>query len=103
MLPVDPPQLPMMPNLDQLGGVAPRRFDQSINELVSAGVVSPMERAHMQGRGGATPSSREQIAVNCTSLMANRKIAYLDWGKWLRPDPGSSLEHLVIDCCFSQP
>ena len=53
VLPAAPPQAPLRPNLDQLGGVAPRRFDQSLDELVREGVVSPMERARIQGEGGA--------------------------------------------------
>jgi hypothetical protein len=147
VLPADQPQLPMRPNLDQLGGVAPRRFDQSLDELVRVWVVSPMERTRIEGEIGAmqpldvgdhqracrtealssqecrsgvairwgalgraerpissqsTPSSAEQIAVNCASLMVNRKVAFMDWGKWSRPESGSPHEQLVIDRCATQ-
>ena len=125
VLPAAPPQAPLRPTLDQSGGVAPRRFDQSHDDLVREGMVSPMDRARLQGGGGtmqpldvsahqrawrtgqlssqecrsgvdirwgalgragmpissqSAPSSVEQIAVNCTSLMVNRKVAYEDWG-----------------------
>lgn len=62
-LPLPPPlpekrpqiQQPLRPDPLQLGGAArpPKRFDQSLDELVRQGVVTPNERNLVRGRGAA--------------------------------------------------
>ena len=52
---------PLRPNLDQLGGTPPpRRFDQSLDELVRQGIVTPGERARI--RNGSALSPIEALA-----------------------------------------
>jgi hypothetical protein len=76
--------------------VEPRLFDDSVSELVRNGVLSQDEAGKMLGR---SLSSDALIGVNCTSLMINRKPAYVSWGSWFRPEQGSADEQLVIDRC----
>jgi len=60
-LPVLPPPTraadpPLRPDPGALGGApAPRRFDQSLDELVRQGVVTPSERSLMRGGAGVQP------------------------------------------------
>jgi hypothetical protein len=42
------------------------------------------------------------VAINCAKLLIVQKPAYAPWGKWSRPDDGSSLEKLVVDRCASK-
>lgn len=49
-------------------------------------------------------SSEHLIAVNCSSLMVNRKQSYENWGTWKRPARGDSDELLLISrCTTTQP
>jgi LysM repeat protein len=85
-LPKAPLKAPQLINLDQLGGPAPRRFDQSLDELVRDGVVSRMERAHMQGGGGAMQppdGGAHQRACSTGSLSSQecRSGVAIRWGR----------------------
>jgi len=42
------------------------------------------------------------VAINCAKLLIVQKPAYAPWGKWERPDDGSSFEKLVVDRCASK-
>jgi len=80
----------------------PKRFDQSLFELVKQGIVSPSDRElqYLYPWSQGTPDSL--IGVSCKSLMINRKQAYKDWGVWFRPVAGSPDEQLVVDRCAAK-
>jgi len=44
-------------------------------------------------------SQLELIGVNCATLQVNRKPRFENWGKWVRPEPFSADEQLVVDRC----
>lgn len=114
---------PLRPHPDMLVGLKrPPLFGEALAELICEGATPPRPhcnrvvlrggssskvviRCASSGKAGTTksshplPNSDEHIAVNCISLMVNRKAAYMDWGKWSRPEPGSPHEQLVIDRC----
>ena len=81
----------------------PLRFDQSLDELVSQGVLSCDERFAFDkpksGNATCSPSKASLIGVSCSSLHVNKKLPYRAWGKWERPSPGSPEEALLIDRC----
>jgi hypothetical protein len=84
-------------------GNAPKRFDQSLDELVRQGVLTPSERCLVtQGRSACKAIEMSNwIGVSCNSLHFNKKIAGKPWGKWERPLPGSNEERLVVERCAS--
>jgi len=77
-----------------------RRFEQSLDELVRQGVVSPWEKGLLL-LGEKLPhySGDRLIGVDCSSLMLNRKPANEGWRDWVRPEPGRPDELLMIDRC----
>jgi LysM repeat protein len=74
----------------------PRRFNQSLDELVRQGIISSHERNLMLDKSN---NAQALVGVNCTSLMVNRKYPHDNWGDWVRPSAGSADEQLVIDRC----
>ena len=97
---------PLRPANDSLASPPPRRFDESLDNLVRQGVVTPAERSQILQGGGKQPRSAvvesSFVAINCAKLLIVQKPAYAPWGEWSRPDGGSSLEKLVVDRCASK-
>jgi hypothetical protein len=108
LLPKPPPL--RLEKRDLGGGVAaiapahaPKRFDQTLDELVRQGVITP-EEGCLFSRNRSVCKEVEMgnwIGVSCKSLHFNKKIAGKPWGKWERPMPGSNEERLVVDRCAS--
>ena len=85
------PQAPLRPDPQQLGGVKPpKRFDQSLDELVRQGVVTPDERSLMRGGAGLAPLDVGAFQQACRhgalSARECRSGIALRWG---RRSPGS--------------
>jgi hypothetical protein len=75
-----------------LNGTAtpPRRFDQSLDALVREGLVSPMERARMQGGGGA---HQQACRTGALSSQECREGIPIRWGRWsggTQPKPATA-------------
>jgi len=87
----------------------PKRFDQSLDELVCQGIIDSTERGWISGNrplrcsgnlvGKSSADNLSLIGVSCISLHVNKKRASDPWGKWERPTPGSPEEALLIDRC----
>ena len=89
---------PLRPDPTRLGPVAaPRRFDQSLDELVHQGVVSPNERSFIRGGGGAVQPfdvGKFQQACSSGALSAQecRGGVAIRWGR--RAPVGSAADPL---------
>ena len=85
------------------GLAPPKRFDQSLDELVRQGVLSCNERLLAEDRpaqaSGCSNSKASLIGISCSSLHVNKKLSFRTWGKWERPTPGSPEEELLIERC----
>jgi hypothetical protein len=81
----------------------PKRFDQSLDELVRQGFITPKERCLSSQKSSVCKEVEMSnwIGVSCKSLHFNKKIAGKPWGKWERPLPGSNEEILVVERCAS--
>jgi Peptidase family M23 len=61
-------RMPLRPDPQQLGAApAPRRFDESLDELVRQGVVTPTERSLIRGGGGPAPLDLGAFQKACRS------------------------------------
>lgn len=62
----DPPA-PLKPSFDQVPQARPRRFDQSLDDLVRQGVVTPAERNRVQSSGALRPGELPAHQQACSS------------------------------------
>ncbi len=61
-----PPVQPLQPE-PSLASPQPRRFDQSLDELVRQGVVSPAERQRIRSGATPTPQQTQALQLACSS------------------------------------
>ncbi len=96
--PAGPERPPLRPNLDQLGGgPPPRRFDQSLDELVRQGVVTPGERARIRTGSALTPieALAQQQACRSGALSSQECRSGLAM-RWLGRSGGSGRDGEVL-------
>jgi hypothetical protein len=84
----------------------PKRFAQSLDQLVRQGVISCDDRLlfadQVTQQASCSNSKASLVGVSCSSLHVNKKMPFRAWGKWERPIPGSPEESLLIERCSKQ-
>ena len=78
----DPPAA-LKPSFDQVPQARPRRFDQSLDELVRQGVVTPAERSRVQSssalRPGQLPAHQQACSNGALSEQESRTGVSVRW------------------------
>ena len=109
------PLLPERPDPARLSGspLPPRRFDQSLDELVRQGVISPSDRALMRSSGDPAPLDGEALRRacsagslsdrECNSRLGLRQESYPSLQPAPASKPRSAREQALLDQIRSAP